>query len=258
MHPEKDRRDMAALRAEHTPQRVAQRIAAETQQTYLRDFVYGAIDGCVTTFAIVAGVVGAELSSAVVIILGFANVLADGFSMAVSNYLGTKAEQQLTDRARRIEEDHVDRVPDGEAEEIRAIFRQKGFEGDLLDRVVKVITADRKLWIETMLKDEWGLSLTVLSPWKAGLVTFSSFVLVGLVPLAPFTALHTFEISRNVLFAICVGMTGITFFGIGALKSLYIEDGWFRCGTETLLMGGGAAAVAYFVGVLLKGLGPAG
>src|SRR3989344_3143159 len=62
---------------------------------YLPEFVYGGIDGAVTTFAVVAGAVGATLSPAIVLILGFANLLADGFSMAVSNYLSTKSQTEL-------------------------------------------------------------------------------------------------------------------------------------------------------------------
>ena len=96
------RAQRAALEAEHTPAAVAARIAADAKHWYLRDFVYGAIDGSVTTFAIVSGVVGAELSVRVILILGFVNLLADGFSMAVSNYLGTKADHQIVERARAI------------------------------------------------------------------------------------------------------------------------------------------------------------
>ena len=62
---------------------------------YLSDFVYGGIDGAVTTFAVVAGVAGAGLDSAVVLILGFVNLFADGFSMATSNYLSTKSRIDL-------------------------------------------------------------------------------------------------------------------------------------------------------------------
>ena len=66
-----------------------------TERKYLGDFVYGGTDGAVTTFAVVAGVVGASLSSVIVLILGFANLFADGFSMAISNYLSTKSENEV-------------------------------------------------------------------------------------------------------------------------------------------------------------------
>ena len=251
--PEQPHPGAESLKAEHTPTAVADRIGVPPQQSYLRDFVYGSIDGAVTTFAVVAGVVGAELSAGVVIILGFANLLADGFSMAVSNYLGSRADRQLLERARKIEEHHIDMVREGEVEEIREIFRRKGFDGGILEHIVNVITADRNLWIETMLKDEWGLSLHGPVPWKAGLVTFIAFVLVGFIPLLPFTLLAIAELSQPTMFLLSAGMTGVAFFAIGAMKSRFVLEHWARAGIETLLIGGGAATVAYFVGVLLRG-----
>ena len=70
---------------------------ANSNSTYLKDFIYGAIDGAVTTFAVVSGVAGAGLSSSIIIILGIANLVADGFSMAVGNFLGSRAENQAMD-----------------------------------------------------------------------------------------------------------------------------------------------------------------
>ncbi|MEX2285555.1 MAG: VIT1/CCC1 transporter family protein, partial [Planctomycetaceae bacterium] len=226
--------EMDALRADHTQAAVAKRVAEEPGQSFLRDFVYGAIDGCVTTFAIAAGAVGAGLSNGVVIVLGLANVLADGFSMAVGNYLGTKADRQLLDRARRIEEQHVAAIPEGETREVREIFRQKGFDGPLLNEVVDVITADRKIWIETMLREEWGLSLAQRSPWKAALVTFGAFLTVGAIPLSPFVIYYLIGAGQSQAFVHSVILTGATFFGIGALKSRYVAEHWFRAGSETL------------------------
>lgn len=247
--------ELAALESEHTQKAVEARLAADPSQNFVRDFVYGAIDGCVTTFAVVAGAVGADLSHVVVIILGFCNLVADGFSMAVSNYLGTKSDLQLLRQARKTEERHIDQIPEGEVREVREIFRQKGFEGELLDRVTEVIVNDRKLWVETMVREEWGLSSVIPSPWKAAAVTFVSFLLVGFLPLLPFTISLGVELPQNTLFAWSTFLTGATFFGIGAMKSRYVSERWWRAGLETLLMGGGAAVLAYLVGVLLRPLG---
>lgn len=238
------------LKNDHTKEAILKRLSGSPDGIYLRDFVYGAIDGCVTTFAIVSGVVGAALSSNVIIILGFVNLLADGFSMAVSNYLGTKADRQLVDKARKIEEHHINVIPEGEKLEIREIFRQKGFEGELLDQIVESVCENRKLWVDTMIQDEWGLSLSGSSPFKAASVTFIAFCIAGLVPLLPFL----FETpSDHFAFYISCILTAIVFFSIGTLKALFSAEKWLHAGIESLLIGGMAAVVAFFVGVLLRG-----
>lgn len=240
------------LAHEHSKEAIAARLASDHQHSYLRDFIYGAIDGCVTTFAIVAGVVGAGLQSQTIIILGVANLVADGFSMAVSNYLGTKSEVDKLSLARKTEEQHIQRIPDGEIEEVRQIFSQKGFEGQLLEDVVEVITGNRRLWVDTMLQEEWGLNLNIPSPTKAGAVTFVAFVFVGTLPLSPFLAGLVPGVSLSGAFTMSCLMTAVTFFGIGALKSLFTAEHYVQAGLETLLMGGGAALLAYFVGHLLS------
>ena len=89
------------LEAEHTAEAIARRLAAANTHSYLGDVVLGAVDGTITTFAVVCGVAGAGLSTGVAIILGLANILADGFSMAVSNYLRADSDRQLVARARK-------------------------------------------------------------------------------------------------------------------------------------------------------------
>ena len=111
----------AALAAMHTHEAIEQRIAATGQHSYLGDFVLGAVDGAVTTFAIVAGAAGAGLSTGVAIVLGLANIAADAFSMAASNYLKSRSDRQMVDRFRRMDEMHIDRLPDAERAELRQI-----------------------------------------------------------------------------------------------------------------------------------------
>jgi VIT1/CCC1 family predicted Fe2+/Mn2+ transporter len=233
---------------EHSPEAIQERLAAGLRHSYLRDWVYGGIDGAVTTFAVVSGVVGAQLSSGVILILGAANLIADGFSMAASNFLGTKAERDDARRLEAIEHHHIDAFPDGEREEVRQIFRAKGLEGDELQRIVELITKDRALWVRTMLTEEYGLPWEVRSPWRAGLSTFSAFLLCGLVPLVSFI----FNLPNA--FWLAAVLTGGVFFAIGSTKSRWSTISWWRSGLETLLVGSMAAAMAFAVGVALKGL----
>jgi len=246
----------SALLDDHTPEAVEQRLAKGPSQAYLRDFIYGAVDGIVTTFAVVAGVAGAQLSAGIVIVLGVANLLGDGFSMAVSNYLGTRADEQLRSRRRASERDHIRRHPEGEREEVRQIFAAKGFEGADLNRVVEVITADERRWIDTMITEEFGLSLDGPNPLRAAASTLVAFIAAGSVPLVIYVwQLSVPDVARipNPFFWSSV-LTGATFFAVGALKSRFVDERWHRAGVETLLVGGAAAAIAFMVGVLLRGI----
>jgi VIT1/CCC1 family predicted Fe2+/Mn2+ transporter len=184
-----------------------------------------------------------------------ANVLGDGFSMAVGNFLATRAERQLLQRARRTEELHVARVPAGEAEEVRQIYAAKGFAGDDLERAVAVITADRGRWVDTMLREELGLAPSGPSPIRAAAATFIAFITAGLVPLAAFVYDLAALSPKINPFWWSVVMTAVVFFLIGALKGRFVEQRWYRGGLEVFAVGGGAALLAYVVGVLLKDVG---
>ncbi|MGI9457037.1 MAG: VIT1/CCC1 transporter family protein [Aeoliella sp.] len=243
----------AELADSHTPERIRQRLEAPTSHSYLRDFVYGAIDGTVTTFAVVSGVAGAGLGAGVIIVLGMANLIADGFSMAASNYLGTKTEEELRSKARRTEEHHIAHYPEGEREEIRQIFAGKGFEGEQLEHVVDVITSDRERWVDTMMVEELRMPLEGPSALRAALTTFVAFAVVGFIPLAAF--IYNWLVPGIQLnpYAVSLVLTGFTFFAVGTAKSWFIDESWIRAGTETLLIGGGAAAIAYAIGHFLGG-----
>ena len=115
----------------------------------VENFVYGAIDGAVTTFAIVTGVIGASLSPSIIIILGFANLLADGFSMAIGNYLAVKTQNEFIQRERKREEWEIDNRIEEEKQEIREIYSKKGFKDELLDEIVRIITSRKKVWVDT-------------------------------------------------------------------------------------------------------------
>jgi VIT1/CCC1 family predicted Fe2+/Mn2+ transporter len=160
----------------HTSEAIRARLARDPRISYLRDWIYGGIDGVVTTFAVVAGVVGADLPSRVVLVLGLANLVADGFAMAAGNYSGTQAERDDYDRLLAVEHKHIAMVPDGEREEIRQIFGGKGFLGDQLERIVDVITADDSRWAKTMVVEEYGLAPTPKSPALAAVSTFAALL----------------------------------------------------------------------------------
>lgn len=222
-------------------------------ETYLGEFVYGGIDGCVTTFAVVSGAVGAGFDSSVIIILGFANLLADGFSMSVGAYLSSKSEQQNYDKHKQVEYWEVDHLPETEKEEIRDIYKAKGFSGDLLEQVVSVITADKDRWVDEMMKEELEMMEDDKSPVLMGAVTYFSFILIGLIPLLLYVLDYFQPIGGN-LFLYTSLMTGLGFIIIGFLKTYVTETGIVKGILETLLLGAIAASVSYFVGDLLENM----
>ncbi len=230
----------------HTREAIRERLAAEPRQSYIRDCVYGGVDGAVTIFAIVSGVVGARLSSSVIVILGLSNLVADGLAMAASNYLATRSEHDELRHAEAIERRHIETVPEGEREEVREIFRGYGLGGDTLERVVETITANRGRWVRTMLREEYGLPAVVRSSWRAAASTYSAFLLCGLVPLIPFVT------GLTNAFGVAAVATGLVFFLIGALKSRWSVEPWWRSALETLAIGSGAAAVAYGIGAWIR------
>ncbi len=241
------------LQRSHTRDAIRLRMRQAANRGHLSDWVLGGIDGCVTTFAVVAGAVGGSLSTKIIVVLGLANLLADGFSMAASNYLSVKSERQLLERTRREEEQHIAQVPEGEREEIRQIFLAKGFRGEVLEEVVGVISRNRRLWVDTMLIEEHGLQLQGRHPLRAGLSTFIAFVLIGLMPLLPFFT--TVDIENG--FTVSASTTAIAFFMVGTLKGRSLQRPMIASGLETLLIGSVAAGLAYAVGYLIRRLVPA-
>lgn len=220
-------------------------------QEYLREFVYGGIDGAVTTFAVVAGGFGANLDPGILIILGFANLLADGFSMSVGAYLSAKSERDNYDKHEKIEYWEIENLPEIERGEIEDIYRAKGFKGELLTNIVDHICSDKDLWVAEMMKDELGMMRDSKSPFKIGLATLISFILVGLIPLLVYLWNFFFPSEINTFLWTSI-LTGIAFLIVGWLKSIVNQTSAIRSISETVALGLLAAVVAFYVGDVLE------
>lgn len=228
----------------HSHSEITARLNAPNGGGGLRDAIFGGIDGTVTTFAIVAGVQGAGLPGGIVVALGMANVVADGFSMAAGNYAGTKAVADDRERLRKVEERHIMLNPQGERDELDQILGRKGLHGDVKAQAVDMISRDKDQWIAMMLTDEYGLPPTDPAPLRAAIIIFVAFVMAGLLPLLPYLVGLTDPFVWSII------ASAFTFFGIGAIKSQWALAPWWRSGLETLLIGGTAAALAFAVGRL--------
>lgn len=213
------------------------------QGSYVKSMVYGGLDGIITTFAVVAGVVGGALDLRVIIILGFSNLLADGFSMATGDFLSSKSEKEYEEHRNQIKQqknaeqslaEHYQNIglTQADAATVSTIMNQ-------YDDSVK-----EKLFC-TEVEEEEG------SPIKNALVTFTSFFTFGLVPLLAYVFSQFIPDVISYSFLLASGLTGLTLFILGALKSRVTHSNWIKSGLEMLIIGGFAALFAYLVGFLL-------
>jgi vacuolar iron transporter family protein len=249
--------DEAAAAAVHAPGAIAQ--AAEkhggASSQYLGDIVYGGLDGIITTFAVVSGVAGAALGSHIVLILGLANLLADGFSMAVGAYLSAKSEQEYYERERQREAWEVEHFPDGERAELYEVYRQQGYDAEEAAQLVEIKSRNTERWLNAMMVEELGMLPDERRPVLSGLATLVAFVTAGFLPLLVYVAGVFVDIPTNAAFPVALSLSGLALFGLGAAKVFVTKRSPWRSGFEMLLVGGLAAGVAYVVGALLKGLG---
>ena len=234
---------------EHSPAAIKQRLNRPKKPSVISDAVLGGIDGCVTTFAVISGSVGAGFSSTVALVLGFSNLIADGFSMAVSNYESIKAYQEYIQNVRLIEQEHIEKYPDGEREEIRQIFQNKGFEGETLDEIVTTICSDERLWVDTMLTEEHGIQISEPNPFKSAMATFSAFIFVGTMPLLPFLIL---SLDIRTQFYISAFLAGIMFFSIGAMKSYIVSKPILLSGFKNPFNRWGSCKPCFLYGLFTK------
>jgi vacuolar iron transporter family protein len=249
------RRDADAALAAHA-HHYLERSLYETGRhgQHLADAVLGATDGIVTTFAVVAGAAGAQLSSGIILIMGFANLLADGLSMAVGNYLGARSQRDFWREERDREVWEIEQIPEAEREEIRRHYRRKGFYGELLENAVQLITSDKERWLEEMMREELGIREEKTAPAMSGVVTFSAFSVAGFLPLISYLIAFFHHDFLSRAFATSIALTAGALFAVGAARCLMTRRTWWRSGLEILALGGGAALCAFGVGYFLQAL----
>ncbi|MBM3231661.1 VIT1/CCC1 transporter family protein [Candidatus Peregrinibacteria bacterium] len=217
----------------------------------IHDIVYGGNDGIVTTFAVVAGTMGADLPHYTVIILGLANLIADGLSMASGSYLSGKSEMDQYERLRKEEMKEIEEVPEIEREEIREAYRRKGFSGQTLEQTVQTITRNKIVWADVMMLEEHGMTKgDPKAPQVHAIVTFFAFQIFGFIPLLP----YIFAMPSDLRFTIAIWSTFAALVLLGLTRSLVTGERLLRGPLEVVSVGATGAFAAYSIGVLLKGL----
>lgn len=217
----------------------------------IHDIVYGAHDGIVTTFAVVAGTVGADLPDRIILVLGIANLLADGFSMGAGAYLSSRSEADQYDRVRRQEMEMIRTEPALQRARLRASCAAKGFAGAELEHVMTVLTKDVDAWADTMMLQVHGMTKPETSgALTHGVATFLGFAFFGAVPLLPYVS----TVPQEYRFAAAIAGAAIALLLVGITRSWVTRERVWRGIIEILAIGAVSTAIAYWVGVGLKHL----
>lgn len=223
---------------------------------FIGNMVYGGLDGIISVFAVVSGVAGASLTSGVLLILGVANLLGDGISMGIGAFLSQKSEKEYYQKERERENWEAENYPEGEKSELIAIYKERGYSKEDAEKLVEIQSRNQDRWVDEMMVNELGMIRDDRKPISAALMTFGAFVLFGLLPLLIYLVdaiFHT-NLSMSTMFLISILLSGLSLFGLGAAKYFITRRNPIISGLEMLIVGGLAAAVAYFIGVLLKPL----
>jgi predicted membrane protein (TIGR00267 family) len=214
----------------------------------LSDFILGAQDGLVNVLGVVLGIAAATNDVRVVLVAGLATTFAESISMGAVAFTTTLADADLYQSEREREYRHIVEAPNLEKKEIRDIYEGKGFSGELLDRIVDTITANKDVWVAVMMAEEHQLSpIDRRSAMKAAWVVGLSAIIGSLVPIVPFLF---FSVSVSMWMSVLV--TALVLFAIGFYKARVTVGKPMRSGTEMMLIGTISAMAGYLVGVLLK------
>lgn len=221
------------------------------QTNWLRDVILGGQDGLVNILGIILGVIAGGGSNEVLLAAGFAAAFTESISMGAVGYTSAVAERDyyLAEQAR--EEAEIDATPDAERQEIRDIYAAKGFAGELLDRVVDTITANRQSWLSTMMDEELHLQ-PVQTPdiFRSAIVITIATLIGHLIPLLPFVWL-----SRTTALIVAIVLSAVVLFGVGVYESVTLVGDWRKNGLKMVVIGLGAAAVGFLIGRLFHSAG---
>lgn len=216
--------------------------------------VYGGLDGIITTFAVVAGVAGASLEVGVILILGFANLFADGFSMAVGDFLSTRSEDAYNRMRMNKIRDLFSTDRSEKKKRLYEMFTDEGFTDGESKKLIAIFEGNEEAAVRTSTLFQIGSLPENSNAISSAITTFFSFVVFGFIPLLIYviSTLSGGQITHHFLFSSL--LTGATLFLLGAVKSVVTKQNWLTSGTEMLMIGGAAAMVAYYIGQILSGL----
>src|SRR5438094_6980189 len=257
MNPDPDRRAATRLgravraTAEGTAIAAGGHREAHRQGNWLRDVILGGQDGLVNILGIILGVIAGGGSNTVLLAAGFAAAITESISMGAVGYTSSVSQRDYYQAERAREAAEIDAMPEAERQDIRAIYATKGFSGELLERVVDTITANRDSWLATMMDEELHLQ-----PVETSAILRSAFVitvatLIGhLIPLLPFVWL-----ARTPALVLAIVLSALVLFGVGVYSAVTLVGDWRKSGLKMLVIGLGAAGLGFLIGNLFHAAG---
>jgi VIT1/CCC1 family predicted Fe2+/Mn2+ transporter len=224
-----------------------------TATAAVRDIVIGMSDGLTVPFALAAGLTSAAAAlskgNAIIVTAGFAEIAAGSIAMGLGGYLAARTD--VEHYASELDREYRETVelPEIETEEVAKVFRDYGLSEAQMDPIVKVITSNQKKWVDFMMRFELGLEVPDPARASRSAATIAaSYIVGGLVPLAPYILMQQIKPALWV----SVGVTLLALFVFGAIKGHYTGVAPWRAGSQTVLVGGLAAAAAFFIARLIS------
>lgn len=214
----------------------------------LSDVILGGQDGLVNVLGVILGVAAATSDPRIVLVAGLAATFAESVSMGAVAYTSTLADADFYESERAREYRHIEAVPQLERAEIRQIYQDKGFSGDLLERIVDTITRDQHVWVAVMMAEEHRLApVNRRAALRSALVVGVAAVVGSLIPLAPFLV-----VPLPSSMWVAVALAAVVLFVVGVYKARRTVGSPGKSGLEMAVIGTVSALVGYLVGVLLK------
>lgn len=210
----------------------------------IRELVFGLEDSLVSTLGVVVGVGAGTADAKVVMLSGVVLVIVEALSMAAGSFISSKSHREMLEQAVKEEEWEIENEPEEEKEELRAMYKMRGFSDDEVEILVRRVTADKKLWLEEMMSKELKINAADLEePGKNAFVMFFSYLAGGVIPIVPFALL-----AVPSAMAVSAALTIFTLFVIGFIKGRVLShDGW-KSGLELMLVSSAAAGIGYLIG----------
>ena len=212
----------------------------------IKNLVFGVQDGALTTLGVVTGITGAAVDNSLIVLAGVVSLITEAISMGMGEYISSKSEIEVYNHETELEKKEMEEVPEIERQEIVDIYKAKGFSGKLLDQIVRKITSDKRLWLNTMLREELGFPEKFESPAKLGAIMFVTSLIGGIIPILPYLFMRAAD-----ALPLSIATTAAALFVTGASKTIVTKGNWLKGGIEMMLIGMLVAFIGYSIGSIL-------